>query len=904
MYKTGYVGVFLLAGLLFLGISVLTAEAGISLDAVNYEIELSGGVFDLDLIWDLPIVNNTHLVNETGGVWLLNWSIVVANDAILVIDPVTGNASAVHCTWLKMNSTNASGKFESHIYVQGSLYVNDTMITGWNYTGDCNQTWNGTSCTFRPYIYILPTSHTDTPWASFLNSTIGYLGYDIDNKYGIVYEDDTLESTDIDSQGWMHNCTVMENFIGIDFQGCENMNVTNTWMNNTHDAGIVYTVGGVTGNGSHGGFIGDHPTWTHRATYTSVAVDYCNGTLDAMGIRLYGSDNITMNEVNIQDAYTEGLHVDTCDNVTASNVTCYLNTNAGDDYNICLDTVTNSTFNNCTAYSPDGDADGGNWLITTGSNDNVLQDCNAWGSTAHEDFYNYNSLRNDYIRCTANNSNIGFEIHLGNNNSCVNCKAHNHTLYNYKILGSQYNIIDNGFANTSTIGVYIIDVYDSDISYNNTVLNIEINSETSYAISIGSDGAANNICHNNTVSDVTVTGTTTGDGIFLFDNVTYNHIMSSTVTDLSLAASGGMGATNHAINNTFDNCSVYSNGGIGYYLLGNSSYNRFYLCNSSNNLYGMLMSEYTNNNTVHYGDFNNNTWTGIWVTADASSNGGNTFWYSTSNDNFYGIYLQNTPSVRFTEVDAYDSTCYGVVVIDNASAYLFNCISYNSSITWHDWYVDNASEADIYTPYILGYDKNINFQFDTTQPYGLCAHDPGDGIWGLNTTMMTVYCNDGKDVWVNLTDWTGTTYRKWYVTGVAGDYIYQKIGGLTAGILYQRKVSGANSGTYHGATDTMLGTSTGIVWFNYTSGWSTLYFELTPYEGPDNGGSGGGSGSGNGDDDDATPTISDISAILESPWFWLLTGVIALVLLLLLLDWLLGWFGFLALLGLEKKKRR
>lgn len=897
MNKTMYVGVFLLAGLFFLGISTLTAEAGISLDAVNYEIELSDGVFDLDLIWDNPIVNNTHLVNETGGVWLLNWSIVVATDAVLVIDPVTGNASAVHCTWLKMNSTNASGKYEAHISVQGDFYANDTMITGWNYTGDCNQTWNGTSCTFRPYIYILPTSHTDTPWASFLNSTIGYLGFDMDNRYGIVYEDDTLESTDIDSQGWMHNCTVMENYIGIDFQGCENMNVTNTWMNNTHDAGIVYTVGGVTANGAHGGFIGDHPTWTHRVAYTSVAVDYCNGTLDAMGIRLYGSDNITMNEVNVQDAYTEGLHIDTCANLTATNVTCYLNTNAADDYNIYLAAVTNSTFDNCTAYSPDGATPGGNWMLYAATTyNNSFTTCLGFNSSAHYDFYiNTGPYNNTFTSCVANNSNGGFWCLVDNNNTFVDCVAHNHTLYDYKFWGSQYNTITNGYANDSAVGVYIYD----DADYN-TVTGLKVNRQSSYAIQIGT---ADDICHNNTIASVTVVGTTTGDGIFIFGNCTYNNISSCTVTDVSLATSGAMGASNWAHHNTFYSCDANSNGGAGYYLLGNCSYNTLTLCEASEDYCGIRITEYANNNTISSGDFNNNTWYGIWITADANSNGGNVFTSSTSNDNTYcGMLIQNTPLVSFTEVDAYDNSLYGVLVADSASAYFFNCIVYDPSVTWADWYVEDTSEADIYSPYILGFDKNINFQFDTTQPYGLCAHDSGDGLWTLNTTMMTVFCNDGKDVWVNLTDWTGTTYRKWYVTGVSGDYIYQKIGGLESGILYQRKVSGASSGTYHSSTESMLGSDTGVVWFNYTGGWSTLYFELVPYAGATNGGGGGG-GSGNGDDD-VTPTITDVGAILESPWFWLLAGILALVLLLLLLDWLFGWFGFLALLGLEKKKRR
>ena len=872
-------------GLLALALMGLTVEAGINVDTPNLEIELSAGVFTLEDIWADANVGDQNLTNGTDGTWLLNWSIVVENDATLLINPSDG------CTWLKMNDTNASGKNESHIDVQGRLFVNDTMITGWNGTlaaGHNSSNWSR----FRPYIYILPVDIGDTPWASFLNSTIGYLGYDMDNRYGIVYEDNTINVADVDSSGWMHNCTVMENYIGIDFQGCENMNVTNTWFNDTKEVGIIYTVGAVTTNGAHGGFVGDHPTWTHDASYEGVAVDDCIGAIDAMAIRLYGSDNITFNNVLSYNATTDGLRIANCTNLTANYTISHHNTNAADDYNIYVTTSDNCTFTNSTAYDPNGTADGGNWKITAGSNDNVFQLCNAWGSPAHEDFYNYDSLRNDYIRCTANDSSIGFWIHLGNNNTCTNCTAHDHTLYNYKILGSQYNIIDNGFANTSTIGVYIIDVYDTNISYNNTVLNIEVNSGTGYGISIGSDGEADNICHNNTVDNVTVTGTVTGDGIFLFDNVTYNHIRSCTVTDLTPPTSGGMGATNHANNNTWDNCSVYSNEGAGYYFLGNTSYNRLYLCNSSNNLYGMQITAYANNNTVYYGDFNNNTWAGVWIACDGLSNGGNEFWYSTCHDNARGMAISNTPQVRFTEVNAYNNSLAGVVIAYNASAYLFNCIVDNPVVDY-DWYVSNDSNASIYSPYILGFDRNINFQFDTVDPYGLSQHDVGDGLWQLNTAQMKVHCNDAHNCSINLTTWL--TYVQWVGTGIPGDILYQQIGGLTPGIVYDLLVDGEVQSSYTAQSGTMLPThgTTGYVWFNYTGGWSTHLFTVR-----DHSSSGTGGDVGNGEDD-VTTTDIDTGATTYFG-FNLIYWVLALLVIIIFLVFVYWWF----ITGPDKKRKK
>ena len=321
-------GIFLLTVLLFIGIVGLTAEATVTVSSTDKTITLTTDSYTLDSIWADANVGNANLTNVTDGTWMANYSIIITTGATLELSPTAGSTG---CTWLKLNTKNESGKFNACIMVKNrTLWVNDTMITAWNHTGGLADGNNNTGwTTFRPYIYISASSAT--PRAYFLNSTIGYLGFDMDNKYGIVYED--AESGE--PWGWMHNCTVMENFHGINFQGCENMNVTNTWMNHTKEAGIVYTISG-TGGGSHGGFIGDHPSWTHRALYTSVAVDYCSGDATAMGIRLCNSDNISFNSVVIQDAHTDGLWIEVCNNLNINNTVSYLNCNAADDYNIYL----------------------------------------------------------------------------------------------------------------------------------------------------------------------------------------------------------------------------------------------------------------------------------------------------------------------------------------------------------------------------------------------------------------------------------------------------------------------------------------------------------------------------------------------------------------------------------------
>ena len=831
--KTLIVGIFLLAMLLFIGMVGLTAEATVAVDDTEKTITITTDSYTLDSIWANNSVGNANLTNVTDGTWMANYSIIIDSGATLELGPTAGSTG---CNWLKLNTKNESGKFNANIQVKdGTLWVNDTTITAWNHTGGLADGHNNTCWTaFRPYIYIYASSAT--PRAYFLNSTVGYLGYDVDNKYGIVYEDAEAG----EPWGWMHNCTVMENFHGINFQGCENMNVTNTWMNNTKEVGIVYTVSG-TGGGSHGGFVGDHPTWTHRTLYEGVAVDYCSGDATAMGIRLCNSDNITFNNVNIQDAYTDGLWIESCNNIVANNTVSYLNTNAADDYNIYLYNCTNSTFTNCTAFNPDGDADGGNWMLAGGglnnSHHNNFTDCRGYDATSSYDFHVWHSDGNLFINCSANNSDTGYYVERGHNNSFIDCEGRTHVSYNFKILGSPYNEIAGGYANSSAVGILIADDIDTYVSHHNEILGVDVNLATSYAVSIGTDDSTDNICHNNTITNVIVVGTTTGDGIFVFDNVTYNNISGCAVSGLTPVTSGGLGAADWATYNTFYNCFSLSNGGIGFYLIENSSYTTISYCEVNNTRYGLWMKGYTNNNTVNHSDFNNNTWTGIWVSADSASTGGNEVWYTTCHDNFYGIYIEDSPLVSFTEVNAYNNSCYGVTVIEGASGYFFNCIVDNHTVAQYDWYVDNTSTADIYSPYILGFDREINYQFDTAQPYGLASHDAGDGVWELNTTQMTVHCQADNTTYINLTYWIPTRIR-WTANSTSGTHLYQKIGGLVPGMAYDLKVSGSTQSTNYSVSGTMLEThgTTAYVWFNYTAGgWSTLDFEVRQHTVPENG---------------------------------------------------------------------
>ena len=832
------IGIFLVAVFLFIGVMGLTAEAAdVSVDPVNKMLWIEDDAdYDLDDVFGDPDVDATMLWENGTDIWHANYSMNINVSSTLRLNPTDG------VIWLRLNTVNTTGLGEAHINVSGRLCVNDTMITGWNTTGTgCNQTWWNDTCLFRPYIYIVPKADGDDVDATFLNSTIGYLGYDMDNRYGIVYEDIALQ----DPTGYMHNCTVMENYIGINFQGCEDMNVTNTWMNHTHEVGIVYTTGGVTGEGSHNGTIGDHPTKTHRPAYTSVSVDYCSGVYLAGGIRLCYSDNITMDEVNIQDANGSGLRVESCDNLDADDVVCYLNTNAASDWNILITNSGNCTFDNCVAYSPQGAANGGNWKLTgTGTNTNTFTSCQGYDSNVHEDFYlDTGVYLNTFTDCTANNSGSGFFCISDNNNTFTDCISHNHTLYDYKFYGSQYNTITNGFANDSFIGVYILDFDDADyIAHTNTVTGIDVNTQSSYGIKIG---VADNLCHTNTIEAVTVVGTTTGDGIYIFGNCTYNWVGNSSVTSCTHANADGMGMANWSKYNTFYNCNSSNNGDAGFSLIEYAHNNTINLCIAYGNDQGIeVHGAGSRDNTITYLTSWNNVWgVFMWPNADSNCRDNNFSYCEIHNNTQDGVDYGRAPINYFHYCNIKDNTLKGVEIDQSGVVQFFKCVVWNSGTI--DWDFDNTTTVDVYGDYILGTNRTVNNQTGVSPIVfkGWVDHNPGDGPRLLNTYEMGVWATgSGDNIWVNLTHWR-TDYRQWYsnTTSPASSLIRQYCGGLRAGIVYDLLVGNVLYGSYTAYSDTVIGSAAGVVWFNYTGTWSNKLFEImlhTAEEPPGPGGNG------------------------------------------------------------------
>jgi len=658
MQKTIKFGIVLISLAFFLIIVGLTVQAAdIKKDDTNKILYIASGSYNLSTMLAHANVTTAHLW-QAGTVWQANYSIQINASATLRLNPTD------NCTWLKLNSLNASGKENVYIRVIGHLFVNDTMITGWE-SGANDTTYSA----FRPYIYICPATDTDPTHAIFLNSKIGYLGFNKDNKYGIVYEDIANK----DPIGYMRNCDVLENYIGICFQGVLNMNVTDSDFNNTISAGIVYTTGSVTAQGSDNGYVG-----VQSLTGTTI-----RDSDDGMRVI---SDNISCDNLRIYDCSDDGLCVSLSDNITITNSDFYNNGGEG----VYFFQVTNSMITAGTvAYSNDH----GLYLDESSFNDISVMHNRL---NIYDDFYLLNSFNNTFTSCQPHDSDIGFELEDSNNNTLTNCISYNHSWDGFLLNGGYENLFESCY------------VYDSDVGFD---------------------------------------------------------------------------------------------------------------------IYGDA-----NNNTIINSTFSNNSW-GIWMWADALDNCiNNMFIYCTINDNTNsGIDIGRAPVNYFYESDILNNTAYGVEVDSSATAVFFNCIVDNPSPTQYDWFLDDTTTVAIFTPYILGFNREINYQFDTVQPYGAIVHIPGMGDYNLNTTMMTIYCQPDNESYVNLTVWTSSPEKvQWKVNASSGTMLYQKIGGLTPNTRYDLKVGSSIQSSNYSVATTMLPTH-GIVYcvnFNYSGSWSTKTFTI------------------------------------------------------------------------------
>jgi len=141
-----------------------------------------------------------------------------------------------------------------------------------------------------------------------------------------------------------------------------------------------------------------------------------------------------------------------------------------------------------------------------------------------------------------------------------------------------------------------------------------------------------------------------------------------------------------------------------------------------------------------------------------------------------------------------------------------------------DWYIEDGATVHILGDYcLLGAENTIG---DTQVSVN---HNPGDGNWTLTTIPMEIKTDTGKTATV-FVEKHSSTYVQWSGTADAGTSLHQKIGGLQPNTLYDLFINGKQVGTATAYLDTMLFSTTGAIWFNYTGPWSTHAFEVKIHE--------------------------------------------------------------------------
>jgi len=822
------------------------AEAGISVDDTEKTITLTGQTYNLDEIWADANVGNDNLTNFTDGTWRLNYSLIVDGDAGLELSPTAGPTG---CTWLKLATKNESGKENAYIKINGDAWFNDTIVSSWIFADD-DYNYEGEG-DFRPYILVIPEDAGDTPSLKMKNTSIRYLGFDEDDKRGVTYEVDNIEEALVQSTGYAHNCTFWENYIAMTFSACDNMYITDSAFNHSYEAAIVLTTSdNVAPRSSHNCYVGSDETYTTGVDGQFAKV-YINNTCSRLGasgigdgIRMVSANNFTGEDIEINDVDDIGLRLSTnCNNHTWTNLITYDCGDSSTDYHIFVDTCTNISFTDSTAYSA-GTTGYGNWRVEDSSYVNTTR-CRGWGSS-YSDMYFGTCDHCTLINNTLNNSLNGMYFYKGHNNTITDCVSHNHSNVDLILLGSPWNTIVRGFFNDSLYGIKIYDVSSEFSSDYNSVTLSEVNGQDTVGISIGLEGEDHTPDHNTITA--TIVGESDSIGLGIYSSSANNTITTTTISDCVGSNGKGIHIDDNATYNeilytTVSNCNdnIYVDGWANHNWVNSSSANLSIATGS-----GLCLSgAYIHNNSFNNDYFCTNGW-GLWA------------WAGVTNTNVYNYiedchFTDNTQAgldigrvtgpLYITDCVITGNTGNGAEIRSGANVDFTRTYSYTNGL--YDFIFENDTTVDYIGSYILdGGDTEITNTIGATYADNAVDHDPGDGLWNIMTRQIISRISVGTGNFI-MSAWSPPSLIRWTVSATNGA-VYTKVGGLTDATTYRKYIGSNYEGTYRSHADTMLN-STYIAWFNYSGGWSTKLFKLTTVA--ESTGTGGDTGGGTGGND-------------------------------------------------------
>lgn len=880
---------------IWLNDSQATGGIQVDIDEIWADANVTGA-----MIWertaDVWLVNYSIVVNASvtfnvapanGSTWLqLNTNTTNNHSYIEVNGGHLEVTSAMITGWNETEGANNTDweSFRPYIYVHGSTASMNATTADFEYLGYEATNKYGvvledivTRCYFNDSVF-----HQNYIGLDFANSenqsTLG-CNFSFCKDCGIVFTsgshngviDNSLTRT---VKVW--NTSGQATADGIRITGNNNITIDNTdaW-NNTNDGLILSIVS--YGNITNSAFYtnGDNGIATDNADHVRITsgTDAYNNT--GHGLKLVDGDNLMVSAFHPNDNGGEGVYVDS-DSSLNNFTSCHPSFN-DDGFYVVGD---NNSFTTCNPFNNTGGVIDAGFLIT--------------GSTAKN---------NNFTTCSPYNQKTGFYFSSdANNNTVIGGTIFNHSSFGVYLNTVVYNIIYGatirdidtacikfddfadwntvdgctitGDADTTTYGIYMITT-EADYPDNNTINNTDITGTVAKPITNGfymSRGDYNHIrlvdvstvttgfaasmfshhndwmnctvasassyafeiigdCHHNMVDNLTMTGG--GDGLYFEDDANNNTVKYSS---WSGGSGYGFGCMDDSCYNYFNHCYGNSSSAYSGFDLRNTAHNNIFdYCQAHNNyLNGIWARNTAHNNTLNYCNFSNNDW-GIYLEDTTADNIFNNCEIWSTND-AYGIRMFDNASATFISCNIRNGDNYGVKIDDDAVAVFNLCVSYGNTAL--DWHISDNANVTILTDYIL--DNIINPQ-DSASPYGVIVRIPTGSTFALVTRAMQSYTSANTAI-IDVHSWTATTYRCWTGTATGATNLIQKVGGLQAGAYYDLVIDGTKWSTVQAKSRTII-ISTGVVWFNYSAGWSTHTFEITPHT-TTTGGPGGPSGPG------------------------------------------------------------
>ena len=777
MRKTLIAGILFLTFLAILVVASYSASADVVVDHGNRVAYIEGGVNVTmwDIVEDASVTYGV-LQNQTGGVWLLNYSLQVNETNGLQLSPST-------CSWLKIDSSNTT--YDAGIINKGTLWINDTNITGWDSTGGANATYNGS---YRPYILSRNQGGQDASLYA-VRSTFGYLGSNSASKYGVTIRG-------VHDRQTFDYCTFTYNYRGLNVEGTDYVSVNySTFTSNNYEA--IHIGNGSSINNSNNCHI-----------YSTTINNVSNAS--AIGIHMgYVNDSFIMANITGISASGTGISINLSDssriNISSSDIGSTSGSECG-QYGVYFVRTEGSTLSDVDpTYMQYGF-----FLNDVGSNLNTFTNCDPSYMTIHGIHLATAAHNNTFITCDpsyiTNGTSAPSGIFLDGaaiDNTFIGCEP-TYCSHGFYIDDSNENVITSANVSYCNYSIYFNDATGSTTVTDFTATNPVNNTGSKYSYDIYLSDTSNN----NTFYNTALTGSTDATnhyGLYATGTTRHNTFTGLNITYKEVALNF-TSTTSGNYEYTITNC-IIDNSGTGLMISGEDFNHTFTgLDINSPTAKGVYMIAYgTRGSPV------NHTFTNLSVTSPGEE----------------GIYLGNwtnlTGLAGFTDSITTGSTTYNVRMENRSQALFTRHIGYGA--TTYDYKFGDTTNATLTSYYVIDQNNSV----DTTVSVGDTGyqekHACGDGI--VNYTTRALYIRpDCSTSTVNVTSWG--TNKEWTVSATAGN--------LTQYV-------SPGSGSWNVLIDNQTRDRQQSGWFyaNWTGGWSLHTFTLAPYTSP-GGGPGGGPG--------------------------------------------------------------